>query len=81
MLSESEIYKGARVLKLSGQHPCQNQTIQSEAEEDDNEFELLIISLRLEPAAADISGVHKILGEGKPSCESLYMEKSNCFHE
>ena len=28
MLSESEICKGARVLKLSGQHPCQNRTIQ-----------------------------------------------------
>ena len=54
----------------------------SEAEEDDNEFELLNkYSLRLEPAAADISGVHKILGERKPSCESLYMEKSNFFQE
>lgn len=44
MLSESEICKGVRIFKLSGQHPCQNQTIQSEAEEDDNEFEFINIA-------------------------------------
>lgn len=50
----------------------------SEAE-DNNEFELYILGL--EPAAADVSGVHKLPGEGKPSSESRYMENSKCFHE